>query len=334
MAPWGDLDLTQRLAPILPRWLTTLGVTALCLLIGFFVRQLLDQVAPAAAPFALMFPAMMTATLLGRWPAGAMTGGIAFLWAWYFMTPVKGSFQFENEMQMYNVGVVAVAAAITLALAEVYRRSVHQAVGGRDRAIADRDLLLAEFDHRMKNNFAIVASILEIQQRRVGAEAADALATAQRRIESIARANRHLYRSAGEAQTVEMRDYLGDLCNALADALFLRGGVTLVCSCDPAALDRDRAVSIGLVVNELVTNAAKHAFRDRDGGRIQVSFRARGGGWSLIVADDGVGMPDAPTEAGSGLGSRLIPAFARQAGGVLTIDSGREGTTAVLDLPA
>ncbi len=134
-----------------------------------------------------------------------------------------------------------------------------------------------------------------------------------------------------------MRDYLSDLCAALADALFLRGGITLSCDADESSVPRDRAVSIGLVVNELVTNAAKHAFPGRDIGTIKVMFRNRsGGGWTVTVSDDGVGLPEAPAVTGpdNGLGGRLIEAFARQAGGALTTDSDRTGTRVTLELSA
>ena len=104
----------------------------------------------------------------------------------------------------------------------------------------------------------------------------------------------------------------------MSDALLLRGGVTLDCDVDSAPIQRDHAVSIGLIVNELVTNAAKHAFEGRERGAITVSWkRRREGGWRLTVADDGVGMPPGPKPArkDGGLGQRLIEAFAHQAGG-------------------
>jgi len=132
-----------------------------------------------------------------------------------------------------------------------------------------------------------------------------------------------------------MGDYLHQLCGALAEALFLSGKVTLVCEADKAQVPRDRAVSIGLIVNELVTNAAKHAFVGRETGRIEVTFRNRGGGWALGVADNGVGLPSSSTSVPPGsLGTRLIDAFARQAEGRLHTESGPTGTRVTLDLQA
>ena len=204
----------------------------------------------------------------------------------------------------------------------------------RDREIADRDLFLEEFDHRVKNNFAIVAGLLDMQRRRATDPATnDALGIAAARVDSIARAHRHLYRG-GQPGLVEMQDYLGDLCAALEEALLLRGGFKLECEITPAAVERDRAVSIGLVINELVTNAAKHAFTGRESGTIVVRLDKRGDGMTVSVADDGIGVPDVPLtpEAGNGLGTRLIAAFARQAGGTLHTDSDRTGTRVTLQL--
>ncbi|GAA0669883.1 hypothetical protein GCM10009102_20520 [Sphingomonas insulae] len=296
---------------------------------------MLDGVAAGGgAPFALCFPAMMLATLFARWQAGAVTAALGITYAYYYSVPPSGTFHATSPASPLTLAFIVVAAIITVAIAEVFRLSVQCATAERDRQIADRDLLLQEIDHRMKNNFAIVASILDIQRRRVGGEAAEALGTALYRVESIARAHRHLYRGTGQSDAVLMRAYLGDLCAALADALLLRGGVTLTCLVDEAEVPRDRAVSIGLIVNELVTNAAKHAFTGQAGGTISVCFRRRPGGWTLIVSDDGVGMGEVqPAGPDHGLGSRLIPAFARQANGSLTTESGPDGTIVTMDLP-
>lgn len=335
MARLGELDLPNRLAPAVPRGVTQMGFGMLCSTSAILMRSVLDGVAAGGgAPFALCFPAMMLATLFARWQAGAVTATLGITYAYYYSVPPAGTFRAASPASPLTLAFIIVAAIITVAIAELFRLSVRRATAERDRQIADRDLLLQEIDHRMKNNFAIVASILDIQRRRVSGEAAEALGTALYRVESIARAHRHLYRGTGQSDAVQMRAYLGDLCAALADALLLRGGVTLACSVDEAEVPRDRAVSIGLIVNELVTNAAKHAFTGRSSGTITVCFRRRSGGWTLIVSDDGVGMQGAvPAGPDHGLGSRLIPAFARQANGSLATESGPDGTVVTLDLP-
>ncbi|MDB5709323.1 MAG: hypothetical protein JWL96_1393 [Sphingomonas bacterium] len=335
MARLGEFDLADRLAPLVPRWVTQLCVALLCAGGAALVRAGLDGLAPGSAPFALVFPAVMMATLFGRWFAGLVTAALTIGYAWFYLYPITGSFTFANRAGAINVAVVIFATLITIAIGEIFSRAVRRATQERDREIADRDLFLAEFDHRVKNNFTIVTGLLDMQRRRASDPATvEALGAALTRVESIGRAHRHLYRS-GQPGLVEMRDYLGDLCATLADALLLRGGVVLECDAAEGALSRDRAVSIGLVINELVTNAAKHAFNGRETGMIAVAFGRRPGGWLLTVSDNGSGIDKkARPSADGGLGSRLIEAFARQAGGTISVDSDRTGTIATLLLIA
>lgn len=341
MRRMGEIDLPDRLAPGVPVWVTQVVVGILCALGGGVIRLLFDLVAPGTAPFALVFPALIMATLFARWPAGVLTAIISIRYASRFVL-VKGGVTaatLADPTGIQRTLVVSAAAGITIVIAEGFRRAVRNAAAERDREIADRDLFLAEFDHRMKNNFAIVAGLLDMQKRRAEEPATvAALETARMRVESIAQAHRHLYRGSGDRLgAVEIRDYLRELCGALAEALFLGGKVTLVCEADAGSLPRDRAVSIGLIVNELVTNAAKHAFAGRDTGRIDVMFRDDGDdGWLLRVADNGVGLP---VEAGvpgtgHGLGTRLIDAFARQAEATITTESSPSGTSVTLVLSA
>ena len=335
MGRLGEFDLADRLAPTVPRILTQLGVAMLCIGGAALARAILDAFAPGAAPFALVFPAVMMATLFGRWLAGMITAAVTIGYAWLYLYPIRNSFAFVDHAGEIRLLVVVVATLASIAIGESFSRAVRRATRERDRQIADRDLFLAEFDHRVKNNFTIVAGLLDMQRRRTTDPATvEALGAALSRVESIGRAHRHLYRG-GQPGMVEMRDYLGDLCATLSEALLLHGGIRLDCAASEGSIERDRAVSIGLVVNELVTNAAKHAFAGRGSGTITVTFGPRPGGWTLTVADNGKGI-DAAARPGTegGLGSRLIDAFARQAGGTISIDSDATGTTATLLLGA
>ncbi|HEX4694984.1 sensor histidine kinase [Sphingomonas sp.] len=334
MARLGELDLPDRLAPAVPRWATQVAVALLCAAGVEIVRAGVNAIVPGSAAFALVFPAIMVATLFARWQAGLLTATISICYTLFIIyLPAAATRTVVNpHLAVFAVGI---AALLTIALAETFRRAVNRATRERDSEIADRDLMLTEFEHRVKNNFAIVAGMLDIQRRRTGdPAAAEALGAAMMRVDSIARAHRHLYRD-GQGSEVNVRDYLEDLCGALSDALLLRGGVTLDCDADAATIQRDHAVSIGLVLNELVTNAAKHAFEGRERGSIHVSWKRRDDGWRLTVADDGVGMPPGkkPARRDGGLGQRLIEAFAKQAGGTLSTVSDANGTQVTMDLP-
>lgn len=332
MARLGELDLPRRLAPTVPVWITEIGTGFLCAGGSILLRALFDAVVVGGAPFALIFPAMILATLFARWPAGAVTAVCTILYAWYYGYPVRNSFAFATPDGPLTIAAIVLGAVLTVLIAEVFRRAARAATDERDREIAERDLFLSEFEHRVKNNFAIVAGLLDMQRRRAKEPAtAEALGSALARVDSIARAHRHLYRGGDQPGTVEMQQYLRDLCHALSEALLLRGGVLLECEAEDAQVPRDRAVSMGLVVNELVTNAAKHAFTGREGGTIRVRFRNEPADWVVIVADDGIGMAaSTPPETGGGLGTRLIDGFARQAGGTLLTESDATGTCVTL----
>ena len=334
MARIGELDLPDRLHPAVPRWATQVGVALLCVGAAGVLRLTINLFAPGAAVFALVYPAIMIATLFARWQSGLLAAVISIAYA--FFAVYLPSPSTTQSGPYWTLFAVVFAAMLTVALAETFRRAVRRATDERDREIADRDLMLSEFEHRVKNNFQIVASMLDIQRRRVSDPAAsEALGAAMMRVDSIARAHRHLYRD-GQGSEVNVSDYLTDLCNALSDALLLRGGVTLDCDVDAASIPRDHAVSIGLVVNELVTNAAKHAFVGRESGTIHVSWKHQpAGGWRLTVADDGVGLPaqPRPRRKDGGLGQRLVEAFAKQAGGTLTTASDANGTRVTMDVP-
>jgi two-component sensor histidine kinase len=331
----GELDLPNRLAPTVPEWLSSVIIGLAAAACAGVLRFLLDLLTPGVAAFALIFPAVTVATLFARWLAGSVTAAISVGFIWFFIYPQRGAYPANSTLALVSVASVCIALAITIAIADLFRRAVRRATAERDAELAERDLFLAEFDHRVKNNFALVAALLDLQRRRAQSpETVEALSSALARVESIARAHRHLYRDGSTSPSeVDIAAYLTELCAALAEALFLRGAITLDCQADHAAIPRDRAVSIGLIVNELVTNAAKHAFADLDQGRIEVRFHAAAPGWRLTVSDNGSGMPAEPRPAkGGGLGQRLIDGFVRQARGRATVDSDPTGTVVTVTL--
>lgn len=327
----GELDLPDRLAPLLPAWVTQLLFGALCLVCAAILRFVIDMIAPGAGPFALVQPAVLAATLFARWPTGIFVLIVAQTYAWYFVLPVHGSFVLEDRTDAWRILINATAGLLVIIIADVFRRAVRRTAAERDARIQERDLFLREIDHRVKNSFALVAGLLDMQRRRTDDSGTrEALDAALSRVQSIAQAHRHLYRDAAVADKADMKVYLADLCQALSDALFLSGAIRLTCSAEAALLPRDRAVSIGLVVNELVTNAAKHAFHGRPEGTIGVAFERVEGGWRLTVSDNGIGLP--PTVREGALGRRLIDAFSTQAGGTLSHRTGETGTAFTLDL--
>jgi two-component sensor histidine kinase len=329
----STIDLPARLAPVLPRWLAELIAALMCLAVAGVLRFLIDALTPGVAPFVLLFPAALIATLMGGWRAGAVTLAISEFWAWYYVVPPRG-LSWKGEAQPANLMAILVAGVVVVAVAQVFRASARREADERAAKLEERDLMLRELEHRMKNNFQTVEGLLEMQLRRASDEPArKALGEALGRVVSISQAHRNLYVAGDDVRSVDMSVYLNDLCANLAEALLLGELVGLECRVEAGALDRDRAVAVGLIVNELVTNAAKHAFADGRSGQIRVAFSRRAQGFRLVVEDDGKGLPADFATRRRGLGRGLVEAFTRQAGGRLTVGEG-PGARFEVDLAA
>lgn len=327
----GELDFPDRVSPHLSTGAAQLLFAMICTIAPILARQIVDISSPRAGPFALAYPAVMIATLFGRWQAGLITLIATLTYAWYAVLPPAYSFVFAEPTDRPRLIVNAITMLVVLILSEAFRRAVRHAVEERNRQIENRDLLLAELDHRVRNNFASVMSLLHFQLQRADDDATrDALTITMNRVEGIAQANRYLYRQGGLADRVEMNQYLPELCEALSESLFAHGNARLSWLCDRAEVSRDQAVSLGLLINELVTNAAKHAFPDGREGRVTVSFQQDGQHVRLCVEDDGCGI--AGKARNGSLGRRLIDAFARQAGGTLSTETSSAGTRVTLTL--
>lgn len=235
------------------------------------------------------------------------------------LTPEGGDFSFEHRILMADGEVRWVLAhgrVVSEGGAPVLVTGTSLDITARKEAEEARVLLLGELNHRVKNDFQIVSALLDLQARRSdNPSVRSELAKAQRRVAGIARAHQNLYADDGRA-VVEMEVYLGEICRHLSDGMFRDAPATMHWSVAPKVLSRERAVAIGLIVNELVTNAVKHAFADGREGRVEVTFEDGSDHLRLVVADDGVGLPpgDGPS---SGLGHNLIKAFAKQARGRL-----------------
>jgi two-component sensor histidine kinase len=326
----SEIDL-PALAPKVPPIVIDIVTALFCFGAMVVLRLVLQSVIPGSAPFALLYPFGLIATLLSSWRAGALTFYGGLIGAWYLVLPPMG-FELEGAADAARLAINACSGAATLAIAQLFRDSAKRGAAERAVKLEERELLLRELNHRVTNNFSMVASLLQMQASRAAEPAAKAaLTSALNRVMSVSQAHRNLYASGHDMGRVDMAVYLEDLCRNLAEALFLGDIVALDCRAAHASMVRDRAVAIGLVVNELVTNAAKHAFSEGRTGSIRVTFEPAGQGWRLTVSDDGKGLPPDYQKTRNGLGRGLVEAFARQAGGVLSIADG-PGATFVLDL--
>jgi two-component sensor histidine kinase len=197
------------------------------------------------------------------------------------------------------------------------------------------EALLHEVNHRVANSLQLVSSLVRLQASAVEGEARAALKDTQRRIEAIIQVHRRLYASQ-DVESVEMRDYLAPLIRELEDTLSTAESPRrIVLLADDVTLPPDKAVSVGVVVNELVTNACKYAYGRGEAGEVRVRLGPDGedGGLTLAVEDDGPGLADGPVK-GTGLGARLIKAMAQSLKSEVVYDSGPSGMRVRLRLPA
>ncbi len=199
-------------------------------------------------------------------------------------------------------------------------------------ALARIGRLMQELTHRVKNSLQSIASMVMIESRsHSSGEGKAALQRVSNRIDALGRLYATLSKS-NSVEAVEAATYLDELCRELV-ASVQNGGTTIVLKTDidSVLLPTDQAIPVGLIVNELVTNAVKYAFAANSTGTVLVTLKREPGRLCLTVADDGIGID--PKRADSGMGGRLVAGFAQQLGGQLERESGLAGTTVRLILP-
>lgn len=193
--------------------------------------------------------------------------------------------------------------------------------------------LFSELNHRIKNNLQIVSALLRMQAAAVSPEARQHLLKAVARIQTISDIHGSLNRNIGtEMGDVDFGQYLADLCARLSQSMLDDGAVRIEVRAQPSRLPLEQAVPLGMIVNELVTNAAKYAYPAGATGVIRVSFEADDTACRLGVSDDGVGLPKGFDARAAGLGMKVVNALAGQIGARLQIDGG-PGTSFSLVAP-
>jgi two-component system, sensor histidine kinase PdtaS len=195
----------------------------------------------------------------------------------------------------------------------------------RKRQEEEREILFRELQHRIKNSLQIIGALLRIEQRKGDP---NGFSRVDEAVQAISLAYDQLQGSR-EIKRVSLERYLGTLCNVIMPSLIGVRPIRVESDIEPVSFDFDKAVILGLIANELVTNSIKHAFGE-DGGLIKVIFNVKDGEGVLVVEDDGrgTGIGD---QAKVGMGSQLLSAMARQLGGALEVDTEhRPGTRHVL----
>lgn len=202
----------------------------------------------------------------------------------------------------------------------------------RKAALDQSDRLLGELNHRVMNSLAMIGAVITMEGRTLSdAAGRAAFARMSNRINSIGTLYRNLTKTAA-IDTVMADVYLEAVIRDTVNSVeALAGTIKLDLSIENIALSTRVSVPLGLIVNELATNSLKHAFADRDRGVLGLSLVSRTDGIELTLWDDGPGI-NATAPVDSGLGQKLVQAFAQQLGGELISSSGPDGTRHILKI--
>jgi len=243
---------------------------------------------------------------------------------------IKGQQQFIAQQRRLQWITLGAAGLLIFFLAALYRnykskQRINATLGNFNTALelknnqldkrnAENELLMKEIHHRVKNNLEVVSSLLALQSAQIDDPSTkDAMLESQNRVQSIGIVHQKLYQGT-QLGVIEMKDYFTNLGESILEAFGAENRVTITCDMDPVDVDIDTAVPIGLIVNELLTNILKYAFKEGVNGKVNIKLEKRPDSHLFLhVADNGVGKSG--NIQGTGFGSQLVDLLTRQLNG-------------------
>jgi two-component sensor histidine kinase len=314
-----------------PVWARYLSSTAIVFL-AFAVRHTFSSTSSEDF-FLFFFPAIvLSATLFDRgngiW-ATLLSAGLVY----YLLFPGHVSdTQHMLPLLIFIVSGIATAAVIevmhlaieelAVTLQEVTKTNEQLAHSNKQNAV-----LLDELRHRTKNELQLIQAILYMQGRSIEnkEQAQEALTGAANRVMVLGRAHER-FSLHGSKTIIDLYHFIEDLCSDFRASVLGPHSILLTTEMNHCCLAMEKALPVGLILNELVTNAIKYAFPDNRPGNIRVKLFRRAAELCVMVADDGVG-PSSTNGGGTGTGQRLVRALTSQIDGTLEITKGPDGGT-------
>jgi two-component sensor histidine kinase len=318
-----------------PTW-ARYAATVMIVVATLMARLALDAWFPGS-PFLLFFLAIILCSALFDHGAGMFSVLLSAALAKWFLIEPTGTFNVQRSEDIVGISVFIAIGLISAAVLEALHRVAHDLADANEMLVAsegEKDLLLQEASHRFKNELTMLSTMLRLQQRSMhDGAASSALGVTADRVLVLGRLHERLQRSDISA-VVDTHAFISALCDDLKTAIELRP-IVLEVSAESHLLRQERAVPVGLIINELLTNALKYAFPDQRPGRVKVAFVREAQAYRLSVSDNGVGAAAARDTAGTGLGQRLVRAMAAQLGGSLEIGPGSDavGTCVTVIFP-
>ena len=315
-----------------PLWVR-LAVTGVAFVSTYLLQIPLEHEVPGE-PFLLFFLVLIGATLLFGRSVGFVSVVLSTLLSALFFEP-RGTLALDHAADLVKIELYAILATgcvfafSRLAKALIASSDETEALKNLDR---NKSILLSELVHGVANNFAAVAALMTLRSASIGdTEAKAALNEAIEQVSVMGRVHRRL-RARGADVSLDSEQFFHELCGDLEASMTRGRPLSIECKADSRPLCMDQAVLLGLIVNELVTNAIKHAFPDGRVGRVSVGFKTLGGQLHLCVEDDGVGFGDR-SRRDTGIGQDLIAGLSRQLGADLEVQSSGSGSSFHLSIP-
>ena len=220
--------------------------------------------------------------------------------------------------------------AIAIGQSELYQQ-LQSELSQKDRSLAEKEVLLKEVHHRVKNNLQIISSLLWMQSRQVNGEVLDMFEDSQSRVQTMALIHEQLYQSPDLAQ-IDFEQYLQTLMRSLLRSYGMSGAIALDINVNAPPLTIDIALPCGLIVSELVSNALKYAFPARQSGKIRIDFSSDAA-LVLSVSDNGIGLPqDLDFRNSASLGLLVVCDLTEQLDGTIELNR-TDGTTFTITFP-
>ena len=297
------------------------------------LRLPLNSLAGDRAPYALNFVAIILACVVAGWRSGLVAFAIGQLLTWYIVVPYQWSFRFQSVDLLGGFVIACLSQLLILTVIALYQREIDKGVAERERRLHLLDDALKEIDHRTRNNYQTVLAMIELQSRRSSDETVrEALAQVADRIQAVANASKQLAKQSVDIDSVRLDDHLCGLVQQIERGLS-RDGIDVECEVEEVTASPDTATSISIIVNELVTNAIKHAFNGEGVGHVRVVGRT-GHSFELVVTDNGRGIQATRRDGHTGLGTKLVENFAKQLRAKHEVVSTDKGTMHRLVIPS
>ncbi len=200
-------------------------------------------------------------------------------------------------------------------------------------ALSEKELLLKEIHHRVKNNLQVISSLLGIQSRQIeDKKAKDAILEGRTRVQSMSLIHQDLYKD-DNISGIYMPNYIPKLCDNLLNTYNIsEGSIKMQYQIDPIKLDVDTVIPLGLIINELMSNALKYAFPNNQNGLIEVNMKEDEDSLTLEISDNGIGLDEEQLQAKSdSFGHSLIRAFKNKLKAEVRVD-GTDGTSIQVEI--